>query len=128
MRQWIALAFLVAVPAVAAAPRDVDITGSWSISGDVQGVEVVETCNLVQKDVVLSGSCDTSSGKYDLAGKIDGKTAVFHHGGKYNGTDFVMTLTGKLGTDGAMTGTLDVDPFGASGSFTGKKAAAAPAS
>ncbi len=125
MKQWLALAFLVGTPAVASAPPDVDLSGSWTIAGDVQGVAVDETCTVVQTDVALTGSCDTSSGKYDLKGKIDGKTATFSHGGKYQGSDFTITFTGKVGTDGGMTGTLDVDPFNVTGSFSAKKGAAA---
>lgn len=125
MKQWIGLAFLVAVPAVAAAPSDIDVTGTWTISGDVQGVEVPETCTLTQKDVALTGSCDTNTGKYDTKGKVDGKTVTFSHGGKYDGNDLTLTYTGKLADDGSVSGTIDVDPFNVSGSFTAKKGAAA---
>ncbi|MGI4756415.1 MAG: hypothetical protein ACRYGF_06145 [Janthinobacterium lividum] len=124
MKHVIALALFAALPAAALAPADVDLSGTWTVAGDVQGVAVEETCTLVQQDVVLTGSCDTSSGKYDVKGKIDGKTATFSHGGKYQGSDFVMTFTGKIGADGAMTGTMDVDPFNVTGSFSAKKGAA----
>ena len=73
----------------------------------------------------LKGSCTTDSGKYDTTGKMDGSTASFSHGGKYNGSDFIITYTGKLGSDGLITGTMDVDPFSVSGSFTAKKGAPA---
>ena len=123
--KWIACALLMGLPALAAAPDD--ITGAWTLTGDVQGITVTENCNFTVADTALTGSCVTDSGKYDTTGKVDGKTVTFHHGGKYNGDDFVITYTGKLGTDGAITGTMDVDPFSVTGSFTGKKGAAAPA-
>ncbi len=124
--KWMACALLMALPAIAAAPND--ITGAWSLTGEVQGIPVLETCSFTQADTALTGSCTTESGKYDTKGKVDGQTVTFSHAGKYNGSDFVITYTGKLGTDGAMTGTMDVDPFAVTGSFTGKKgAAAAPA-
>lgn len=124
MKHLVALVFFMAVPAIASAP-DTDVSGTWSIAGDVQGVAVEETCTVVQQDVALTGSCDTSSGKYDLKGKLDGKTVTFSHGGKYQGSDFVITFTGKVGTDGNITGTMDVDPFSVTGSFSAKKGAAA---
>ncbi len=130
MKRWILCALAAAMPALAAtAPRaaapDVDLSGTWSISGDVQGVGVEETCTVVQQDAALSGSCDTSTGKYDLRGKLDGRTATFSHGGKYQGSDLTITFTGKVGADGTMTGTMDVDPFNATGSFSAKKGTAA---
>ncbi len=127
MKWMIALVCAAALPAVAAAPPDVDVTGNWALTGEVSGVQVVETCTLVQKDVALSGSCTTSTGKYDTTGKIDGRTATFKHGGNYQGTDLIITYTGKLGSDGAMTGTMDVDPFNVTGSFSAKKSADAAA-
>ena len=123
--KWIACALLMGLPALAAAPDD--ITGAWTFTGEVQGIAVVENCSFTLADTALTGSCVTESGKYDTKGKVDGKTVSFSHGGKYNGSDFVITYTGKLGTDGAITGTMDVDPFSVTGSFTGKKGAAAPA-
>ncbi len=124
--KWIACALLMGLPALAAAPSDV--AGNWALTGEVQGIAVLETCTFTIADTALTGSCTTESGKYDTKGKVDGTTVTFHHGGKYNGDDFVITYTGKLGTDGAMTGTMDVDPFSVTGSFTGKKGvAAAPA-
>ena len=127
MKSYIALACLLALPAAAAAPADNDISGTWSISGDVQGTGVDETCTFTQQGVVLTGSCDTATGKYDVKGKVDGKTASFTHGGKYQGSDLTITFTGKLAADGTMTGTMDVDPFSVTGSFSAKKSAAAPA-
>ena len=125
MTKWIAVALLVAAPALAAAPSNGDVTGTWTISGDVSGVSITETCTLTQQDTVLTGSCDTNTGKYDTKGKIDGATATFTHGGKYDGNDLVMVYTGKLGSDGTITGTIDVAPYNVTGSFTAKKGPAA---
>jgi hypothetical protein len=133
MKHWFtiaALALVASAPAARAqaAPADApaDFSGVWSFAGEVQGVEVTETCTLTQSaDAKVAGSCDTSAGgKFDAAGAVTGKTLIFHHGGQYNGTDLVMTYTGKVGSDGIVTGTIDVDPFGVSGSFTAKKGTA----
>lgn len=121
--KWMACALLMALPAIAAAPDD--ITGTWAFAGEVQGIAVLETCNFTVADTALTGTCTTDSGKFPTVGKVDGKTVTFHHSGKYNGDDYVITYTGKLGTDGAMTGTMDVDPFSVTGSFTAKKSPAA---
>ena len=121
MKQWFGLALMMALPAVAAAPAD--IAGVWAVSGEVQGVTVSETCTLTQApEGKLAGSCDTSAGgKFETTGTVTDKTVIFQHGGDYQGTKLTMTYTGKLGTDGAMTGTVDVDPFSVTGSFSAKK-------
>ena len=125
---WLALALFATLPAMAAAPPDTDISGTWNLEGDVQGVTVNETCTVTQQDVVLTGSCDTSTGKYDLKGKLDGKTVTFSHGGNYQGSALTLTYTGKLAADnGSMTGTIDVEPFNVTGSFSSKKGTAPPA-
>ena len=121
MKTMIALMCLMAAPAVASAPGDVDLTGSWTLNGEVAGTSVVEHCTLAQKDTALTGSCTTDTGKYDTTGKTDGKTATFKHGGNYQGTDLIITFTGKVAADGTMSGTMDVDPFNVTGSFTAKK-------
>ena len=119
------LVCFAAMPALAA-PQGPDITGTWSISGEVSGTQVTETCMLIQKDTALTGTCDTSTGKYATTGKIDGTTATFKHGGTYEGTDLTITYTGKVNADGSMTGTMDVDPFNVTGSFSAKKGTGAP--
>ena len=124
MKALLLAACCATIPAAAAAPGDVDLTGTWTLKGEVSGVSVMETCTLTQKDTTLTGKCDTSTGKYDTTGKLDGKTATFKHGGTYQGTDLVITYTGKVGSDGAMTGTMDVDPFNVTGSFSAKKGTA----
>ena len=124
MKYLIAVGML-ALATGAAHAQAKDVTGVWSITGDVEGVPVIETCTLVQKDSVVTGSCDTNTGKYDIAGggiKDDGIS--FSHGGKYEGSDLTIVFTAKVTAD-AMTGTMDVTPFGVSGSFTAKKGAPA---
>ena len=93
--KWIACALLMGLPALAAAPDD--ITGAWTFTGEVQGIAVVENCTFTLADTALTGSCVTESGKYDTKGKVDGKTISFSHGGKYNGSDFVIpTFAGSF--------------------------------
>ena len=123
---WI-VALALAAPLVAQTPAPVNVAGVWDIGGDVSGVEVVEHCTFVQAaDATLSGSCDVQGAKWPTTGIVKGMEVSFQHNGKYNGDDYTITYHGKL-DKGAMTGTMDVDPFGVSGSFTATKGAAAPA-
>jgi hypothetical protein len=120
------LAMLMAAPAVAQAPTGANVTGTWAISGDVQGVGVSETCTLTQgADAKLTGSCDVDGmGKYAATGSVADKTVIITHAGTYQGQDLTLTYTGKINSDGGFTGTIDVDPMGVSGSFSATKKAA----
>jgi hypothetical protein len=125
MKSLALIACLIALPAIAAAPA-ADVSGTWTISGEVSGVGVDETCTFTQAtDAKLTGSCDTASGKQDIKGSVADQTATFSHGGTYEGQAFVITFTGKINGDGGMTGTMDVDPFGVSGGFSARKGAPA---
>lgn len=120
-------------PANAAAPASnaspaaakIDATGSWVISGNVSGVDVDETCTITQKAAALTGSCAGQSGTQDATGSVEGSTVTLRHGGDYQGTPITITYTGKVAEDGVMSGSIDVDPFNASGEFTAKKGTAA---
>ena len=58
---------LFCVGARAAAP--VDVSGKWVTQTEVQGIAINENCVLVQSpDNKLSGTCDTSNGKFKLSG------------------------------------------------------------
>ena len=105
-----------------------DATGSWVITGDVSGVTVNETCTVTQKDAALTGSCAGQSGTQDATGSVEGSTVTLRHGGDYQGTPITITYTGKVAQDGSMSGSIDVDPFNASGEFTAKKGSADAAS
>lgn len=118
MKHWIAVAALVVVPFVAHAAAPATVAGVWSTTGDVSGVAVQETCTFTQgADAKLAGSCLVDGKAYPTTGTVTDTTIIWSHGGNYQGTDFVITYTGKLGTDGAMTGTMSVDPFNVDGSF-----------
>jgi hypothetical protein len=121
----LAMLMLMAVPAVAAAPG-VDITGTWALAADVQGVSVTETCTLTQSpEGKLTGSCDVNGmAKYATTGSVTDKTVIITHAGEYQGQGLTMTYTGKVNSDGGITGVLDVDPMSVSGSFSATKAAA----
>ena len=124
MKHWIACAVIVAAPFLAQAQAPANAAGVWSSVGEVQGIAVTETCTFTQDaDAKLTGSCDVEGKKYPTTGNVKDQTVIWQHAGNYQGTDFIITYTGKLGSDGAITGTMGVDPFNVDGSFTSKKAA-----
>ncbi len=123
-RIWIA-GFVLAMPLFAqTADAPADVSGTWNIGGEVSGVEVVETCTFAQSaDAKLTGNCDVQGVKWPTTGSVKGAEVTFQHNGKYNGDDYTITYHGKL-DKGALTGTMDVDPFAVSGSFSAAKGTA----
>lgn len=99
------------------------VPGSWTITGDVQGYPINETCTFKQAADKISGSCTNSDGKtYDTAVTIDGTKVVFIHGGEYEGQALTLTYTGTYNDKGDLSGAIDVKPLGYDGTFTAKKA------
>ena len=112
--------FLFCVGARAAAPADV--SGKWMTQTEVQGIAINETCVLVQAaDNRLSGTCDTSSGKFKLTGKVDGNNVNFSHPAAYQGEDCTVSFFGKLDDPETISGSLDLQPFNAGGAFAMKR-------
>jgi len=97
-------------------------TGTWTISGDIQGYPLNETCDLIVQDKSLTGSCKGPGEAHDVTGTIDGGKVTFKHGGEYNGAPLTLTYTGTVSDQGVVSGIVDVDPMSASGTFTAKKA------
>ena len=119
------------VSALAAAPISAptadSVTGTWRITGDVQGNAVNELCTLKQAGAAITGSCTAESGQaYPVTGEVKDGKVTFRHGGEYQGQALTLTYSGMLATK-PLKGTIDVQPFGVSGDFTATPAAAAPA-
>lgn len=98
------------------------VPGSWTITGDVQGFPVNESCVFTQAKDKISGSCTGSDGKpYDTTVTVTGNKVVFVHGGEYQGEALTVTFTGTYNSKGELAGDIYVDPLAADGTFTAKK-------
>ena len=117
MKRYVKLVVLSALPIFAAD----DFSGSWKIEGDIAGNAVNRVCKIKQEGVHLSGSCTGDDKSYDLTGDVDGKKITFKHGGEYNGGALTISYAGTLGSDGAIKGAMDVEPYGATGDFKATK-------
>jgi hypothetical protein len=98
------------------------VPGSWTITGDVQGYPITETCTFTQAAEKIAGSCTNSDGKtYDTTVTTDGTKVVIVHGGEYEGQPLTLTYTGTFNDKGDLSGSIDVKPLGYDGTFTAKK-------
>lgn len=111
------------LPAAAA-----DISGSWSVNGEIAGNEVAMKCNFTQTAEKVTGSCSNGQLTAQTMGSVAENKVTFQHDVQ---RDQVYTLiyNGTLDATGsAMQGEINV--MGVSGSFSAKKdttTAAAPA-
>ena len=99
------------------------IPGAWTITGDVQGYPINESCNFTQDKEKISGVCKNGEGRsYDTTVTVAEKKVIFVHGGEYQGDALTLTFTGTWNDKGELNGDIDVKPLNAAGTFTAKKA------
>jgi len=109
-----------------AAPAD-SVNGTWQIKGDVVGNPLNEICTIHQAGTALTGTCQIQDrAPFPLEGELKDGKITFKHGGDYEGTALTMIYTGTVAAN-QITGTIEVQPFSASGSFTATPAPASAA-
>ena len=81
----IALLFVAQTAVVPAAPVAPVATGNWTITGDVQGYPITETCTLTQTDAKIAGTCTNGEKTQPTTGTVADKTITFSHPGEYEG-------------------------------------------
>ena len=115
--RMIGLALLLLMPPVAPVNTAADLSGNWSIDGDVQGNPVNLTCAVQQSaDLKIAGKCQVNGSETaEIAGTA--KDAAFKFSFTVQG--YTLTYSGTLEGD-TMTG--DIEVAGANGKFTGKRA------
>jgi hypothetical protein len=106
------------------APAD-SITGKWQLKGDVVGNPLDTTCDFKQAGATLTGSCVNETGAaVPITGTVKDGTVTFQHGGDYQGQELTIIYSGKIESPTKFTGTINVKPFDASGTFTATPVAA----
>ena len=120
MKPLMLVPLFLACSTALAAPAN--ISGTWLTQTEVQGIAVNETCVLQQtSDGKLSGTCDTSGGKFKVIGMVSGTSVNFSHPAAYQGEDSTVSYFGKLDDETTISGSLDLQPLNAGGSFAMKK-------
>jgi hypothetical protein len=99
------------------------VPGAWTITGDVQGYPINESCTFAQHKDTIAGSCKNAEGKtFDTKVTVSDKNVTFVHGGEYQGQALTLTFTGVWNDKGELSGAIDVQPLNYDGTFTAKKA------
>jgi hypothetical protein len=109
-----AAVLLAASTAFAASPN---LTGKWAIHSSIAGNESDMTCNFIQTDAKLTGSCKGDK-DIPIAGSIDGNKVTWKYDTDHDGTALTLTYTATLGDSGTLSGNVEVAPYGVTGDFT----------
>ena len=117
---------LALLAALHAAPATDSLSGAWKITGDIMGNPIDQTCTLQQAGATVTGNCIGGQGeKLDVTGEVKDDKLTFKHGGDYQGQALTIVYTGTLASANALKGSVEVRPFGVTGTFTAAPAAAA---
>lgn len=115
-----AVAVLTFVPAGRLSAQ-VDMTGTWMLSVDVQGSVTTPQMTLQQNGNALTGHYTSPTlGEADVTGTIDGTKVTVTFGIDAGGQAATVSYIGTVGADGVWAGDFDLAGL-ASGTFTGKK-------
>jgi hypothetical protein len=122
------LATLALLAVVHIAPAADSVAGAWKISGDVMGNAFGAMCTIKQAEAVLSGSCVDDGGvARPMTGEVKDGKITFKYASDYQGQPLTIAYTGTLvSSPRQLKGSVDVQPMGVGGTFTGTPAPAAP--
>jgi hypothetical protein len=108
-------------------PATDSLPGTWLITGDIMGNPLTEQCTITQAGATVSGSCtNENGGPYAVTGEVKDGKITFKHGGDHEGTALTIVYTATLGAPAQLKGTVEVQPFGATGTFSAARAPAHP--
>jgi hypothetical protein len=106
------------MPALAA---DASITGTWQVETEVMGNPGSEVCTLKQDGNKVTGKCTLDDTDHEVTGEVKDQKVTWKHDAEYNGQTLTITYSGTFQSASSIAGDVDVEPFGASGTFTAKK-------
>jgi hypothetical protein len=111
----VALAFVLAVAALSAA----DVSGNWTIEGEIANNAVNFACTLKQDGDKLSGAATIEGKEIFVTGTVKEKIVSFTFDVEYQGQTYTNVYTGTLKEERVIEGTIEV--AGITGPFKAKK-------
>lgn len=116
-------ALVLACAVMTALAQNDSVSGNWKVTGDISGYPVNQVCTFTQDGKKLTGSCKSAgeSKTNEISGDVDDKKVTWQFDTEYNGSQLTITFKGTLDTDSQLKGDIDVQPLGASGTFTARR-------
>jgi hypothetical protein len=101
-----------------------EVTGTWTVTGEVVGNAINMKCTFAQDSAKISGKCVGPNGETPTSGTVAGDKLTFTHV-VHREQDYELTYSGALDASGnSMKGEIAV--MGVTGTFSGTKDAVAP--
>lgn len=94
------------------------MNGKWKVHNNVAGYESDQVCTFMQNKTVLTGTCTSDEKPLTITGTVQGNQVTWKYNSEWNGTPLTVTHVATLDGAGKFSGTIEVDPFDASGDFT----------
>jgi len=107
---------LMAVSAMALAAADA--SGTWKLTGEIDGIAISRVCTLKQTDSKLTGTCKNDTNEVALTGEVKGNDITWQYEVDYDGSKIALVYKGTL-DGGTIKGSVDAS--GTGGSFTAQK-------
>jgi hypothetical protein len=95
------------------------VAGSWKIHSSIYGNETDSVCTFDVKDKDLTGICKSDRDPVNITGTVDGTKVTWKFDMDFNGMQLTLNYTGAITEDGKLDGSVDVQPVGVTGTFTG---------
>lgn len=111
-----ALSLFVMLTLLPARMAAADLSGNWTLDGDVQGNPVAMACAMTQADTKLTGKClINGTEQTEIEGTAQDSSFKF----TFTVQGYTLTYTGSIEGE---TISGDIEVAGATGKFTGKRA------
>src|ERR1700722_17064221 len=101
------------------------IAGQWTIHQSIAGNESDQDCSFSVSDAKISGTCKGNDQASKVTGTVDGKKLTWKYDTEYNGSTLTLTYTATLDDADKFSGSVEVAPYGVSGTFTAQRAKSA---
>ena len=97
-----------------------DVSGGWSLKGEIAGNNLNVKCALKQDGTKVEGTCKTNEmPDAKTTGEVKEKNVTLQYDVEYEGQTYTLVYTGTFDTETSVKGTVEAG--GASGDFTGTK-------
>ena len=105
--------------AVEVSAQTANVAGAWTLTVESDQGITTPAVTLVQDGEALTGHYSSETlGENDLTGTVSGSEIRFTFTADLGGMDIEVIYSGTIDEDGMITGTLDIGPGLAGGTFT----------
>lgn len=112
---------LLALATFSASFAGPSITGEWQIQRSAAGHDSSQTCNFVQTDGELSGTCSSEDGPVQLSGRIDENQVTWRFRTNSQAGMITVVYKGTVDSETTMSGTVSALEMGIDGEFSAER-------